>query len=130
VDSEGEGSVAAASPVVGSDSRELVAYRTAVSLADDLHGFAASWGSFDRWSLGVQLVRAADSIGANIAEAMGRWHVADRRRLLFIARGSLYETEHWVLRAESRGLLAPGADDRVSEVGRALNGLIKRPTAE
>jgi four helix bundle protein len=78
----------------------------------------------------VQLVRAGDSVGANIAEAMGRWHVADRRRLLFIARGSLYETEHWMLRAESRGLLKRGASDRLGELGRALNGLIKKPTHE
>jgi four helix bundle protein len=130
VDSEGEGSVVAASPGVGSDFRELVAYRLAVELADDLHRLASGWNSFDRWSLGVQLVRAADSVGANMAEAMGRWHVADRRRLLFIARGSLYETEHWILRAESRGLLEQGTCDRVGQVGRALNGLIKKPTHE
>jgi four helix bundle protein len=129
VDSEGEGSFVAASPLVASDFRDLVAYRLDVEVADDLHRLAAGWSAFDRWSLGVQLVRAVDSVGANIAEAMGRWHVADRRRLLFIARGSLYEAEHWMLRAESRGLLEPGANDRLGEVGRALNGLIKTPTS-
>ncbi len=93
-----------------------------------MHEVAARWNSFERWSIGVQLVRAADSVGANVAEAMGRWHAPDRRRFLFIARGSLYETEHWMLRAEARGLLEPGSNDRLGEVGRALNGLIKKPT--
>ena len=128
VDSEGEGSRAAASPLVASDFRQLVAYQLAVDLADSLHSVAARWSSFDRWSIGVQLVRAADSVGANIAEAMGRWHVPDRRRLLFVARGSLYETEHWILRAESRGLIEQGTNNRVNEAGKALNGLIRKPT--
>jgi four helix bundle protein len=50
------------------------------------------------------LVRAADSIGANIAEANGRAKGPDQSRLLVIARGSIYETQHWLERARSRGL--------------------------
>ena len=76
----------------------------------------------------MQLLRSADSVGANIAEAKGRWHIPDRRRFLFVARGSLYETEHWILRAEKRGLLETGFAARLEEVARALNGLIRRPT--
>jgi len=107
---------------------DLAVYRLAVSLADDMHRAAARWPAFERSSLGLQLVRAADSVGANIAEASGRWHLADKRRVLFIARGSLYETEHWIARAEQRGLLIPGTRARAEEVARALNGLIKHPT--
>ena len=33
-----------------------------------------------------------------------------------IARGSLYETEHWLLRAEERGLIEPGTSTRTDEV--------------
>ena len=105
---------------------ELSAYRHAVSLADELRLGAASWSNFDLWSVGIQLVRAADSVGANIAEAYGRRTDADRLRLLFIARGSLCEVEHWLMRAEARGLsLVPEAAERASEVGRMLNGLAK-----
>ena len=71
-------------------------------------------------------MRSADSIGANIAEACGRWHVPDQRRLLYIARGSLYETEHWMTQAELRGLLHPGASDALDGIARALAGLIKK----
>ncbi len=111
------------------DFKELRAYRLAVELSDELYGAVARWESFDRWTLGQQLVRAADSIGANIAEAAGRWHVPDRRRLLFVARGSLYETEHWLRRAERRGLLEAGYGERLEEAARALSGLIRRPTS-
>jgi four helix bundle protein len=73
----------------------------------------------------MQLVRAADSVGANIAEAQGRWHRPDQRRLLYVARGSLYELEHWVDLALERGLLPAEASSAIPELGRTLNGLIK-----
>jgi four helix bundle protein len=111
---------------VPSDFRRLVAYRISVELANEVHREAVAWPSFERWSLGIQLVRAADSVGANIAEAMGRWSVPDRRRLLFVARGSLHEMEHWLSIADSRGLALPDTG-RLDEVSRALNGLIKQP---
>jgi four helix bundle protein len=106
--------------------RELDAYRRAVALANEVFELSARWDPYARWTLGVQLIRAADSVGANIAEATGRWHPADRRRLLFIARGSLNEAEHWLLTAEERGLLPSGYSARIRDIGRPLNGLIKR----
>ncbi|HET8673961.1 MAG TPA: four helix bundle protein [Thermoleophilaceae bacterium] len=106
----------------------MEAYRRAVELANDLHSRVMRWTRPDQANLGWQLSRAADSVGANIAEAAGRWHTADKRRFLFIARGSLYELEHWMLLAEHRGLLELGTSARVDPVARALNGLIKRPS--
>jgi four helix bundle protein len=106
--------------------KELVAYRRAVALADEVHDHVVNWPKADLWSSGIQLLRAVDSVGANIAEATGRWHTPDRRRFLYIARGSLMETEHWLLCAERRGLLANGWSDRITDVRRPLNGLIKK----
>jgi four helix bundle protein len=83
------------------------------------------WDSLDAWSAGIQLVRAADSIGANIAEAYGRHGYRDQRRLLYVARGSAYETEHWIDRAVARRLLSSGFPTRIAEVIRTLNGLIQ-----
>src|SRR4051812_30467818 len=124
----GEASVAPAYSIVpGSDFRDLVVYRLAAELANDVHDAVVRWPKVELWSIGIQLIRAADSIGANIAEAQGRHRPADRRRVLLIARGSLYETEHWMLQAEARRLLPPGAAKRLDEIGRALNGLIRRP---
>jgi four helix bundle protein len=111
---------------MGSDFRRLRAYELASTLARDLHIAVTCWDKFDRWSLGIQLMRAADSIGANIAEATGRWHLADQRRVLYFARGSLYETEHWVAVAKERGLLKSDADSEIPELARTLNGLIRR----
>ncbi len=109
-----------------SEFRDLVAYQRATEIADYLYEQVARWGAADRWSMGMQLTRAADSVGANIAEATGRWHRQDQRRLLLIARGSLFEAEHWIATAEKRGLLIPATTDRLTEPARALAGLIKK----
>jgi four helix bundle protein len=105
---------------------KLAVYQRAIALADEIAADVLRWPSFHRWTVGVQLVRAADSVGANIAEANGRARDPDQRRLLVIARGSIYETQHWLERARSRGLECPcKARERAAEVGRMLNGLVR-----
>jgi four helix bundle protein len=111
--------------VSGSRYKELAAYRQSVALADDLRLVMLAWDSLDAWSTGIQLLRAADSVGANIAEAYGRHGYRDQRRLLYVARGSAYETEHWIDRAVTRGLLSFEVPPRIGEVIRTLNGLIQ-----
>ena len=49
-----------------------------------------------------QIKRSSLSIGANIAEAMGRESARDRLRHLYIARGSLEETLFWLRRLQNR----------------------------
>ena len=112
--------------LVASEFRQLDAYRRSVAIAHELHSAIERWPRLDRQTVGPQLIRAATSVGANIAEASGRWHEQDRRRILWIARGSLLETEHWIAYAEERGLLARGTSDRVDEIARPLNGLINK----
>jgi four helix bundle protein len=103
---------------------DLDAYKLAVALADDLRGIVRAWGSLDQWTLGVQLVRSADSVGANLAEAYGRATPADQERFLVFARGSVYETQHWIERALTRSLLADEAfRTRAARVGKLVNGL-------
>jgi len=56
-------------------------------------------------TVGKQLVNACDGIGANIAEGSGKGSFLDNRRYVKIARGSLFETRHWLRRAKKRNLL-------------------------
>jgi four helix bundle protein len=111
---------------VPSKFRELRVYQQAIALAHELHSAVEHWPLLDRRTVGLQLIRAATSVGANIAEATGRWHEKDRRHLLVVSRGSLYETEHWIAYCEQRGLIARGTADRTDEINRMLNGLIER----
>jgi four helix bundle protein len=104
--------------------RRLAVYEKCGGLSDELWESVRLWDAFDRWTLGTQLVRAADSVGANIAEAGGRWTYPDRRRVLFLARGSAFELEHWLTRAAARNLPCPeNAVERAHELSRMLTGL-------
>ena len=83
----------------------LRVYQLAESLADQIWSITLKWNVFARDTVGKQLVRAADSIGANIAEGTGRGTFVDNRRFVRIARASLNETQHWLRRAYKRQLL-------------------------
>ncbi|WP_390841923.1 MULTISPECIES: four helix bundle protein [Nostoc] len=71
-------------------------------------------------TVGKQIIRSADSISANIAEGMGRGSYQKNRRFVRIARGSLYETQHWLRRAYSRNLLT---DRQVDALKLIINDL-------
>jgi four helix bundle protein len=98
----------------------LRVYQLAEKLADDVGGTVRAWDSFARDTVGKQLVRAADSVGANIAEGTGRRSFQDNRRFVRIARGSLYETKHWLRRAFRRKLLTP---EQVATLKASLDNL-------
>jgi four helix bundle protein len=105
---------------------DLAVYRRAGVLADEIRANVKDWDSLDGWSSGIQLMRAADSVAANIAEATGRWSRKDQARFYLIARGSLHEVQQWLVRAEARRLPLPvNARARAGEVSRMLNGLIR-----
>ncbi len=106
--------------------RQLDAYRLAADLAYERHVSVRGWSGLERYVIGSQLLRAAYSVAANIAEGTGRWHVKDRQRLFWIARGSLNEAEHWILAAERQGLLGANTASRTDPIARTLNGLIRK----
>jgi four helix bundle protein len=83
----------------------LRVYQLSEVLADEIWQIAHGWHNFAKDTVGKQIVRAGDSIGANIAEGVGRGSAMDNRRFVRVARGSLYETKHWLRRAYNRGLL-------------------------
>jgi len=80
----------------------LRVYQFSEELADEVWSIVTKWDNFARDTVGKQLVRSTDSIGANIAEGEGR---GSYRRFIKIARGSLQETQHWLRRAFKRNLL-------------------------
>jgi four helix bundle protein len=99
---------------------DLRIYGMAEDLADLIWEVVVSWEPFAKGTVGKQLVRAADSVGANIAEGYGRAAPADNRRFVRIARGSLYEVRHFLRRADKRGLLTVGQKQPLQTVLKGL----------
>lgn len=109
--------------------QKLHVYALAETLADAVWEVVSRWQPFPRDTVGKQLVRAADSIGANIAEGNARGSYQDNRRFVRIARGSLTEVQHWLRRAYTRGLLSDEDIDRLrvtlDEFSPRLNAYLK-----
>jgi four helix bundle protein len=80
-------------------------YELSEILSAKIWEIALGWKPFAGDTVGKQIVRAADSIGANIAEGSGRGSTQDNRRFIRMARGSLCETQHWLRRAFRQKLL-------------------------
>jgi len=98
----------------------LAVYRLAEDLADAVWEIVQGWNNFAKDTVGKQLVRSADSVGANIAEGAGRGSFQDNRRFVRIARGSLQESQHWLRRAFRRKLLDEHQVQRLQPVVREL----------
>lgn len=88
---------------------DLDVYRMAMDIGERAWDAAAGWDFFAKDTVGKQLVKAADSVAANISEGYGRFHYRESRHFGYYARGSLYETVTWLRKARRRDLLA--ADD-------------------
>jgi four helix bundle protein len=104
---------------------ELRVLQVAEAIADGIWQEVVRWDLFARDVVGGQLARAADSIGANIAEAFGRFHFGEKLQFLYYSRGSLFETKYWLNRSLERNLmLAARAQEyaaQLTDVARQLN---------
>jgi four helix bundle protein len=107
----------------------LKVYQISERVADEIWELVLGWNNFAKDTVGRQLVRAADSIGANIAEGTGRGTYQDNRRFVRTARGSLIETQHFLRRAFRRKLIAEAQVKRIKplidELAPRLNAYLK-----
>jgi len=108
---------------------KLQVYQLSEKIADNIWNIVIRWDSLAKDTVGKQIVRAADSIGANIAEGSGRGSLQDNRRFVRMARGSLYETIHWLRRSYTRKLLSQTEVKKlrgfVEELSPKLNAFLR-----
>jgi len=115
---------------------KLRVYQLSEELADLIWEIVIKWNYFAKDTIGKQLVNAADSIGANIAEGTGRGSYADNRRFARIARGSLFEVKHWLKRAYARKLLSENelaplrnlVDELIPKLSAYINSIGRKPS--
>ena len=99
---------------------QLRVYQFSEELSDAIWDSVCKWDGFAKDTVGKQVVRSADSVGANIAKGEGRGSYQDNRRFIKIARGSLQETQHWLRRAFKRNLLK---DDEIKTLRPLIDKL-------
>jgi four helix bundle protein len=108
---------------------DLRVFQLSEKLCDDIWDVATSWKYFEKNTVGMQLVKSADSIGANIAEGAGRGTPKDNKRFVRISRGSLNETKYWLRRASRRNLINKEQDacfrQIIEDLGPQLNAYLK-----
>jgi four helix bundle protein len=85
---------------------DLEIYLLSIKIGDDIWGLVIKWDYFAKDTIGKQLVRAADSVAANISEGYGRFHFKEEKQFLYFARGSLFETKTFIDQAHARRLIS------------------------
>lgn len=107
---------------------ELECYRLARDLRKELVALAKALPADERFRLSDQLIRAARSITANIAEGFGRFHYQENLQFCRIARGSLSECLDHLNTALDESLMEEGryklAREDVERIWKVLNGYI------
>lgn len=113
---------------------ELNVYSNADAISDKIWEIVESWDYYRKDTIGKQLVRAADSISANIAEGYGRFFFKENRNFCYYSRGSLLETKTWLGKAYRRKLIPEDIFSSIiaelESLHKSLNAYIKYITEQ
>ena len=111
------------------DITELDVYRDALLFSNLIWKICLNWNYFEQKTIGIQLVRAADSISANIAEGFGRFSKKDKIRFYYYSLGSVYECIDWNNKCSERNTISQEEHAHIKKVleslPREINQLIK-----
>ena len=110
--------------------RDLIVWQKAMRLAVEAYRLTATFPRSEEYRITAQIARAAASVPANIAEGHARGTRRDYANFLAIAKGSLAETETFVLLALELQFVTPdqaGATlDLIQEISKMLTALRAR----
>ena len=107
--------------------RDLIVWQKAMDLVVEVYRVSSLFPISERWRLVDQISRAVVSVPGNIAEGQGRGTPKDFAQFMAIARGSLNETETYLLLAVRLGYLTTDKIEPVlallTEVSKMLGSL-------
>lgn len=84
---------------------DIGCYKRALLLSNYVWDIVITWDSFPKNTVGIQFVRAIDSISANIAEGFGRYGKKDKIKFYYYSFGSVKEGLDWNEKSKIRSLL-------------------------
>ena len=107
---------------------ELQVYQLAMELGEKIWNIVLNWNYFEKDTIGKQLVRAADSVAANLSEGFGRFFYKENKQFCYYSRGSLFETKSWLTKANNRKLIPEDLFGNfiidIDLIGKKLNSYI------
>ncbi len=107
----------------------LEVYLVAETFSDKIWEIVMKWNRIAQYTVGEQVIRSSDSIGANIAEGYGRYFFKEKIKFLLYSRGSLLETKSWLRKMKNRKLITQKQFDELhtelADAHKKLNGFIK-----
>jgi four helix bundle protein len=110
--------------------RDLVVWQKAMALAVEIYRLSSRFPREEIYRLASQITRAAASVPANIAEGHARGTAKDYANFLSIAKGSLMETETFLMLSIELKYItqeeADGALSLITEVSKMLTVLRSR----
>lgn len=108
---------------------ELQVYQLAMEIAEKIWNIVIQWDYFAKDTVGKQLIKAADSVSANLSEGFGRYFYKENKQFCYYSRGSLYETKTWLAKAHNRKLVNDEDfhifQEDIDKIGIKLNNYIK-----
>ncbi len=111
------------------DYKKLVFWERAHLLVQDIFKVTKSFPKTEEFRLTNQILRAVYSVPANIAEGCSRNSNKDFSRFMYIALGSLNETEYFLILAKDLEYLKAHEfvklSDKVVEIRKMLTSYIK-----
>ena len=100
-----------------------------MDLAEKNWKIIQNWDLFTKDTIGKQLIRAVDSVAANLSEGFGRFFYKENKQFCYYSRGSLLETKTRLTKAHSRKLLTDvkyrNLNQAVNKIAIKLNNYIK-----
>jgi len=100
----------------------------AFELQKEIIELSVRFPDYEKYGLRSQINNSSNSVMANIAEEHGRYHYADKIRVLYIVRGEIEETQSHCLCAVSRNYVRKdevvNIINKYENLKKTLNGRI------
>ena len=93
---------------MGLKLEDLKVYKVAMEIGELVWSIVGRWDNFPKKTVGIQYVKAADSIANNISEGYGRFFYKDNKNFCYYSRGSAKETLTISNKARTRKLITEG----------------------
>jgi len=107
---------------------ELNVYKLSMEISEKVWDIVIKWDYFAKDTMGKQLIRAIDSVAANLSEGFGRYHYKEVKNFCYYSRGSLYESKTWLTKAFNRKLIQEEDfnyfNKEINKIGVKLNNYI------